>query len=295
MPVFFEQRLNVDFERPFMKKIQLLAVVGLVLALGVVARAESGPKPTSVTIVGVTGEARYSIDGTTWHPLVVGKILHEGAVIETAEGSSADLVLSGTAVPAPIGGSSPMNQGQFMLSQAPDPNVRSYEAYKPIAQQNVIRMGSGTMLAVDKLTEMNTGADTVGDTELDLRAGNVFLNVKKMSADSQFIIKLPNGVAGIRGSWGTLSADDSCHWGGGTIILSLIVNGKSSVLIVKGGFGYDPATGRVYILAPGVIEALRMLSHETTTLVVQLKPLPGDLTLIYLSPSQGNQNGQGGT
>lgn len=275
-----------------MKKIQLLAIVGLVFALGAVARAESAPKPTSVTVVAVSGEARYSTDGSSWHPLVVGKILHEGAVLETAEGSSASLVLSGTPVPAPIGGSSPMNQGQFMISQAPDPNVRGYEAYKPMAQQNVIRMSGGTMLAVDKLTEMNTGADSVGDTELDLRAGSVFLNVKKMSADSQFIIKLPNGVAGIRGSWGTLSADDSCHWGEGTLILSLIVNGQSHVLVVKGGTGFDPATGQIYILSRPVIHALENLRNDTSTLVVQVVPLSPNLNLIYLSPSQGSQNAQ---
>ena len=81
-----------------------------------------------------------------------------------------------------------------------------------MVEQNVIRMWGNTVLAIDKLTQFDTGVQTVSDTELDLRAGRIFFNVKKMSATSQFIIKIPNGVAGIRGSVGF---DDStgryCH------------------------------------------------------------------------------------
>lgn len=269
-----------------MKKIQVLAVIGLVLALGSVARAESAAKPAAVTVVAVTGEARYSTDGSTWHPLVAGKVLHEGAVIETAEGSSADLVLSGTPIAVPATSSAPMSQA--MIGQASDPNVRGFAAYKPIAQQNVIRMSGGTMLAVDKLTQMNTGADTVGDTELDLRAGNIFLNVKKLSADSQFIVKLPNGVAGIRGAWGSIGADDSVNWGGGVVIISIIgLDGKPHVFKIDGGFGYNPHTGQVANLTAAIIQALKLLSSQTTTVVIQVVQVARNELLIYISPTQG--------
>jgi hypothetical protein len=270
-----------------MKHIQFLAAVGLILAFGSVVRAETAAKPAAITVVGVQGEARYSVDGKEWHPLVVGKILREGSVIETAAGSSCDLVLSGKPVPVPQ--SLPVPQGLPAISLAPDPNVVGYTSYKPMAEQNVIRMQGGTMLAVDKLTQIDTGVDAVGDTELDLRAGSVFLNVKKMSADSQFIVKLPNGVAGIRGSWGTLSADGSAHCGAGSFVLSLIVNGQAHVIVVKGGFGFDPQTGQVYILGPGVLQALRALSNQTTTLVVQVVSLTRDVSAIFISPNQGAQ------
>ena len=75
-----------------MKNIQMLAVLGLTLLLGGISYAQDFTKAAAITVVRVQGEARYSIDGKAWHPLVVGKVLRAGTVIETATGSSADLV-----------------------------------------------------------------------------------------------------------------------------------------------------------------------------------------------------------
>lgn len=270
-----------------MKKIQLLAVCGLIFALGSIARAESRfVRPAAVIVVGIQGEARYSVDGKEWHPLVIGKVLRTGAVIETAANSSADLVLSGNPVQIPQNSSAPANMPS--LTMAPDPNIRGYEAYQPMAEQNVIRMSAGTMLAVDKLTVIDTGADTVSDTELDLRAGRIFTNVKKMSSSSQFIIKLPNGVAGIRGSSGTIGADGSAAWANGTLILSFIgSNGQPHVVVVHGHFGYNPQTGEVYQLPPQAIRDLEAFGAYAQTLFAQVTVLAHDVTLIYISPTQG--------
>lgn len=270
-----------------MKKIQLLVVCSLMLAWGGIANASSNfVKPASVIVVGIQGEARYSVDGKEWHPLVVGKVLRSGAVIETAADSSADLVLSGNPVPVPERSSAPASMPS--LSMATDPNVRSFMAYKPMAQQNVIRMSGGTMLAIDRLTVIDTGADTVSDTELDLRAGKIFTNVKKMSSSSQFIIKLPNGVAGIRGSSGSISADGSAAWANGTLILSFIgANGQPHVVVVHGHFGYNPQTGEVYQLPPQAIRDLEAFGAYAETLFAQVTVLANNVTLIYISPTQG--------
>lgn len=287
MQLFLNGILTLLVGKAVMKKIQLLIVCGLVLALGSVARAESNfVKPASVIVVSVQGEARYSVDGKQWHPLVVGKILRSGAVIETAADSSADLVLSGTPVPVSDRSSAPASLPG--ITTAADPNVRSYEAYKPMAEQNVIRMSGGTMLAIDRLTVIDTGADTVSDTELDLRAGKIFTNVKKMSSSSQFIIKLPNGVAGIRGSSGSISADGSAAWANGTLILSFIgANGQPHVVVVHGHFGYNPQTGEVYKLPPQAIRDLEAFGAYAQTLFAQVTVLAHDVTLIYISPTQG--------
>ncbi len=278
--------MEFKLERPIMKKIQFLAVCGLVLALGAVARAETAAKPAAVTVVGISGEARYSIDGKAWHPLVIGKILHQNAIIETAANSSADLVLSGSPVPIPEDTSSP--QSMSMLTMAPDPNIRGYVSYKPMTQQNVIHMFSQTMLAVDQLTEINTGADTVGNTELDLRAGKIFANVKKMSAESQFIIKLPNGVAGIRGSSGCVDSSGSVQWYLGQIVLSLVApNSGPNVIVIHGGFAYDATTGQVIPIPPKILAALHQLGVYSETLYAQVVSLPNDVTKIYISPTQG--------
>lgn len=256
------------------------------IAWSVGARAMNDIRPASVTVINIQGEARYSADGHIWHPLVAGKILHQGAVIETAAASSCDLVISGT--PVPFSHSTPSAISAAGIAIAPDPQIRGYVAAKPMAQQNVIRMSPDTMLAIDTLTVIDTGADTVSTTELDLRAGKIFASVKKMSANSQFTIKIPNGVAGIRGSKGTLGADGSAEWLSGEIFISFIgANGQPHVVVVHGGFEYDPQTGQILHLPQKVIARLKRFDAYATTLFAQVYPLARDLTLVFISPTQG--------
>ena len=269
-----------------MKHIRFLAAVALTLSFGSVVRAETAAKPAAITIVGVQGQARYSVDGKAWHALVAGKILRAGAVIETAANSSADLVLSGTPVPIPEKSSNPLSWSS--LSTAPDPNVRGFAAFKPMSQQNVIRMQADTMLAVDKLTVVDTGNDTVSDTELDLRAGKIFTSVKKLSADSQYIIKLPNGVAGVRGAALTLSADGTAFVLHGIVVLSIIgPNGQPHVIVVHGGYGFDVLTGKVVTLSPEALTYLNNLSIGVHTVFVTYTSLSQNLVLQFVSSTQG--------
>jgi hypothetical protein len=273
-----------------MKKIQMLLTVAVLLVLNAAAQAQDFVKPAAVTVVRVQGQARYSVDGKNWHPLIVGKVLHSGAVIETANGSTADLVLSGTPVPVPQTSANP--QSMPLITMAPDPQVRNYMAYQPLAQQNVLRMASGTLLAIDKLTVINTGADTVGNTELDLRAGKVFFSVKKLSASSQYIIKLPNGVAGIRGAAGAAGSDGSFAMLFGQAVVSTIDQGQSHMSIVNAGQGLNPKNGQVEPLSSDATSTLRAFFTTAQTIVSQISVFAIDISQIHLTPTQG-QNGQG--
>ena len=78
----------------YIQKLITVAVGGALLALVSSAIAQS-VKPCLVTVVRIQGEARYSLGDNAWHPLVVGKILRAGAIIQTAANSSVDIVLSG--------------------------------------------------------------------------------------------------------------------------------------------------------------------------------------------------------
>jgi hypothetical protein len=209
----------------YIQKLITVAVGGALLALVSSAIAQS-VKPCLVTVVRIQGEARYSLGDNAWHPLVVGKILRAGAIIQTAANSSVDIVLSGEPVAMPQAAPSP-----DQIAFAPDPNIRGLVSYKPMVKQNAIRLWSNTVLAVDKLTESDTGVDAVSDTELDLRAGRVFYNVKKISESSQFIIKIPDGVAGIRGCVGGGSADGSWF----TLEGSAVVARGGKVIVVNAG------------------------------------------------------------
>lgn len=86
------------------------------------------------------------------------------------------------------------------------PSSYSSYTYQPKVDQNIVRLSENSALAIDKLTAMQTGADTVTDTELDLKTGRLYFRVKKMSKASRYEIKIPNGVAGIRGSEGVVDA-----------------------------------------------------------------------------------------
>jgi len=190
-----------------MKHIQTLVFMtlsGMALMFANNASAQSTKQGTA-TVVRIQGEARYSVGDNVWRPLIAGKTLGAGAVIQTAVDSTVDVVLGDV----PLQVSYPTSASQpTSLASAADPNVRGYVVYNPKVSQNVIRMFGNAVLAVDKLTVSDTGVDAVGDTELDLRAGKIFLSVKKISAMSQFEVKIPDGVAGIPRFFG--------HFGGGT-------------------------------------------------------------------------------
>jgi FecR protein len=268
----------------FIQTLITMVVGGAVLALGSSGVAQT-VKPCVVTVVRVQGQARYSLGDNTWHPLVVGKVLGSGAIIQSAVNSSVDIVLSGNAVAMPQASPTPDT-----ISLAPDPNVRGMVSYKPMVEQNVIRMWGNTVLAVDKLTQFDTGVQTVSDTELDLRAGRIFFNVKKMSATSQFIIKIPNGVAGIRGSSGFIDANGDMAMHDGSAVLSIVVNGSPFTHVINGGSEFNPSTGNVAPIPQNIMDNLM----TTLTSLITLYQAPGgptppqyDTTQCYTSNTTG--------
>lgn len=271
----------------YIQTLITMVVSGVMLALVSSAVAQT-VKPCLVTVVRIQGQARYSLDGKVWHPLLVGKVLRSGAIIQSAINSTVDIVLSGEPVALPQAAPSP-----DAISFAPDPNVRGLVSYKPMVEQNVIRLWQNTVLAVDKLTQFDTGVDTVSDTELDLRAGRIFFNVKKMSAALQFIIKIPNGVAGIRGSYGFLDASGNMAMGEGSAVESLILNGKPLTEVINAGFQFDPSSGQLTPISHSVLEDFVI----TRTSLVTLFLAPGgptnpdrnivNITHVYCSPTTG--------
>ena len=155
-----------------------------------------------------------------------------------------------------------------------------------MVEQNAVRMQGNTVLAIDKLTVSDTGADTVSDTELNLRSGEVFFNVKKMSASSQYIIKIPNGVAGIRGSSGGLNAEGGMEMSNGTGIISIIRNGIPVTSIVNAGFQFNPHNGSITPLSDELLRKLNAIVTAISTLYHQEFPsLAHDQTTVRVSPT----------
>src|SRR5450759_884057 len=113
-----------------MKKIQMLviaAIGGFVLTLAAGASAQS-IQPGVVTVVRIVGEARYSLGDGNWHPLVAGKMLAAGAVIQTEHDATVDIVL-GKKIPMYELGLKRPYALPGEVSLAADEKVRGYVSY----------------------------------------------------------------------------------------------------------------------------------------------------------------------
>jgi hypothetical protein len=220
-------------------------------------------------VVKMKGQARFSPGNNVWQPLKVGDVLKPGTIIQTAmeKGSYVDIVLgdgSGTASGMSEAG------GGASSSSSPTP-VANYQSK---GRQNLVRIYENSALGLDKLTTMKTGADEVTETQLDLRAGHILGNVKKMSAASKYEIKLPNGVAGIRGTIYDITAEGVVKVADGSVVIAyMAADGSVTTKVVTGGNKFDARTGEITALTPADLATMRKI--ETT----------GDVNVQVSAPS----------
>ena len=202
-----------------MKLSHLFALATAFCLVATTVSAESN----AARVSRLKGAARYSTDNKNWKTLSEGDILKSGSIIQTAgDNSWVDIVLYDT--------SESFNTVQ--------PVIRKFNyGVGSDAQQNVVRLRENTVLSLDKLFSQGTGSGNVTETQLDLRAGRIFGNVKKLSGASKYEVKLPNGVAGIRGTLFDLSANGiltvffgsvaiSYYDGTGTLITKIVLAGE---------------------------------------------------------------------
>ena len=247
----------------------LNSVAVCAIALAMVSTLAAQPvNQGSAKVMRIKGAARYSTGNNVWAPLKVGDVVRPGTVIQTAAKSSVDFVLSeGT---API--------------VRPTPS-ESF-SYQPTAEQNLVRMWENTLMGVDKLTFTQTGADVVTETQLDLKAGHIFGSVKKLSAASKYEVKIPNGVAGIRGSTYDISAEGVIKVLVGMAVLSYVgPGGTFQTQVIMGLQQFDARTG---VLSPlpdldrvGMSRLSRQLPAGFTPAPL---PVSVDQSLKFVSP-----------
>jgi hypothetical protein len=195
-------------------KLLLSAMVGLALIL-VNSSAMADDKSGVATLVRLVGNAEYSLDGGhNWIPAVVGKDFQPGTIVRTEDKSLADLL---------IGQSLPdrnVRLLQYNTRHNPAPNT------PPEIEKNMVRLQPNTILGVDKLTVPDSDPTVVSDCELNLKKGRILASVRKVSPSSEYLVKIPNGVAAVRGTQFALSvegADVSCQVVSGTVWLSFML------------------------------------------------------------------------
>ena len=265
-------------------------ILGGILALAMVTSLSAQTQEGIIKVVSLKGAARYMAGGATdWKAVKVGAILKPGTVIQTAADSYVDLVLNNAKATQGLGASLSSEIPVSTSSSSGD------SGYKPKAVQDAIRIFENTVCGVDKLSITKTGADTVSDTQLDLKAGRIFGTVKKLSAASSYEIKIPNGVAGIRGTIYLIGADGVVSVLTGQVVISYISNGAPVTKEVPAGYQFNPATGQVTPISNPVLQQLSRLAQLFSK---YLPNMPGTITTIdntvyNVSPTRGNNNGGG--
>ena|ERR1035438_10373229 len=249
-----------------MKRTQRLlnGLIACVAALAMVSSLAAQSDDQNVAkVVRIKGGVRYKIGNNDWQPLKLGDIVRPGTVIQTGAKARVDILLGEASAPVAR------------------PVTSEMVTYQPTAEQNIVRLWENTLMGVDKLTGMKTGADVVTETQLDLKAGHITGSVKKMSAASKFEVKIPSGVAGIRGTIFDISAEGLIKVLSGSVVLVYIgPGGAQSTQVIMGQQMFDARTGTLTPL-PNVDKTGMFIEP---VMAVGAIPVSANVSLQYISP-----------
>jgi len=264
----------------------IACLTGCALGFAVVSAAAQGAIEGAAKVIRLAGSARYTTANFVWHPIKVGTVLKPGTVIQTSadEGSRVDLVLGDGNVPVPR----PMTYRPAI----PNSMAPSSIVFRSTSEQNVIRIWGDSVLGIDKLTSLQTGADVVTETQLDLKRGRLTGNVKKLSAASKYEVKLPNGVAGVRGTLFDIQAVGIVKVYIGSMIVAWVDPRTQNVTTqtVAGGQSYEALNNQISLLSMDSLSEFEQLS--LSLMAPQTFPdvttLATDRTAIGMSPVGAN-------
>lgn len=234
-------------------------LVAAVLTVTLVTNASAqGAKQRTGKVVRIKGDARYSTGNKVWQPLKVGTVLKSGTILQTAKDSFVDVVVNEEASAAAVA-IKPIST----VSASPA-SAGGGGSATPTPDQDVIRVLDDSYLVFDSLTATATGADTVTETLLDLKKGTIFGSVKKQAAASRFEVKIPNGVAGIRGTIFLISAAGNISCLTGSVIAAYTDSaGNVGTQPVGAGQQFNIATGESSPLSSSAIGYMNNLVGES--------------------------------
>lgn len=253
---------------------KLLAFAMVAFAMVASAAAQQMIQATA-KVVRIKGDARYATANNVWQPLKVGDTLNAGAIIQTAKDSRVDLVLGEKNAIA-----AGHKWGEVIQ-------------YQPEVEQDFVRVWENSVMAIDKLLVADTGADQIKETQLDLRAGKIFGTVKKLSAASKYEVKVPNGVAGIRGTIYIIAATEGVLsvMKGSVVIAHADGSGNIVTQVVVGGQSYNWFTGQFTPIPENMMREGQDAEHDSHN--GEHEPphhFPDDHGHHHLSPTEGHHD-----
>jgi hypothetical protein len=241
-------------------------LVAAVLTLTLVSANAESSKQRSGKVVRIKGDARYSTGNKIWQPLKVGTIIKSGNVVQTAPNSFVDIVINEeeTAEAVVIKPISTVAASASASSGGGGGGV----GYTP--DHDVVRVLDDAYLVFDSLTATENGTDTVTETLLDLKKGSIFGSVKKQAAASRFEVKIPNGVAGIRGTTFLISASGNIACLIGSVVAAYTsATGDVNTQVVGAGNQFSITTGQGSALEGAMLRLLNEFVHQTAALGIQ--------------------------
>jgi hypothetical protein len=226
---------------------------------------------STAKVVRIKGNAQYSTANNTWQKLKVGDLLKAGTIIQTAKDSRVDLVLG---------------DKDAVAAEKKWGNVISYQ---PEVEQDFIRVYENAVLVLDKLQVADTGMEKIRETSLDLRAGKIFGMVRKLSTASKYEVKVPNGVAGIKGTIYFISAEGVLTVLKGSVVIAY-PDGTGQIVtqIVMANQQFDIRTGQ-FTPIPETLkkDGYTAQGDATSGLPPGLQHFPEDRNNHYVSPTTG--------
>ena len=223
-----------------------LAFYGAVAA-GIAISSTAWAAAGSATITKVVGKAEMSTDGTTWTAATVAKALPPGSSIRTPAGGQVDVSLQG-------------NGGTVQLS-------------------------ASTELKFERLSTTSSGAGTVADTGLDLKAGTIIGRVTQLPSGSKYDVKTPTSVIAINTARGPSKYQISANGNSSAIDGQLVVarSGGNPATVNAGQTfnGTGAASGTVTATPPAI---LLSLPDPTGPDLVSTPTAPTAPTVQFIAP-----------
>jgi hypothetical protein len=241
------------------KTLTWLMAAVLSLAFVAPAGAETAAARTG-KVVRIKGEARYSTGKKIWEPLKVGAILKSGSIVQTAKDSFVDIVVNEDASAAAVVLKSPT-----ATSASPSSGGGAGGSSTPTPDQDVIRVLDDSYLVFDNMSAKGNASARVTETLLDLKKGSIFGSVKKQTAASRFEVKIPNGVAGIRGTIFLISAAGNVSCLTGSVVAAFTgSSGDVATQVVGGGNQLNTNTGEMSGLTAAESNAILTIAGQSS-------------------------------
>jgi len=241
------------------KTLAWLCAAVLTLTLVSAANAE-GSKQRTGKVVRIKGDARYSTGNKIWQPLKVGTTIHSGNVVQTAPNSFVDIVVNEEESAANVS----VQPVSTASSSAASSGGAGGAGAAPTPDQDVIRVLDDTYLVFDSMTATATGSDTVTETLLDLKKGSIFGSVKKQAAASRFEVKIPNGVAGIRGTIFLIKATGVVSCLQGSVVAAYTTAaGDVNTQVVGGGQEFNCASGQNGAMSSDTSSTMNSMAQDS--------------------------------